>query len=129
MHTTHIGACHCGNVRFEVEASIDHVRVCDCSICSKRGALIFRVPKTSLRLLTSRENLNLYKWRTCTGEDFFCKKCGVLPFRKPSSLTTEEIAKGMKPFDGWAVNVRCLEDFDYISLPVVRIKGRKIALS
>jgi len=34
--TTYVGSCHCGRVRFEVVAEIDHVRSCDCSVCSKR---------------------------------------------------------------------------------------------
>jgi len=128
MPRTHKGACHCGNVRFEVDADIDHVRVCNCSICSKRGAFIFRVPNTDLRLLTPKKSLKLYQWGTCTGEDYFCRKCGVLPFRKPSVLSAAEIAIGMKPFDGWAVNVRCLEDFDYSDLPVIPINGRSITI-
>src|SRR6185436_15886284 len=32
MKTTYRGSCHCGRVRFEVSADLDHVRVCDCSI-------------------------------------------------------------------------------------------------
>lgn len=39
------GSCHCGAVRFEVETELDHVRICDCSICRRRGALNHRVPK------------------------------------------------------------------------------------
>lgn len=66
--TTYIGSCHCGAVRFEVEAEIDHVRVCDCSICSMRGALNFRVSKENLRLVTPWENLSLYQWRSPDGE-------------------------------------------------------------
>ena len=31
MKQTYQGSCHCGTVRFEVEADLDHVRVCDCS--------------------------------------------------------------------------------------------------
>ena len=41
--TTYRGSCHCGKVRFEVDAEIDHVRSCDCSICRRRGALNYRV--------------------------------------------------------------------------------------
>ena len=96
-------------LRFEVDAEIDHVRVCDCSICSKRGALNYRLPKENLRLLTPLENLTLYQWGSRTAKDFFCPKCGVLPFRRPSDPTQQELLEGVQPFDGWAVNVRCLE--------------------
>ena len=50
--TKYKGSCHCGRVRFEIEAEIDHVCVCDCSVCKKRGALNHRVPKEKLNLIT-----------------------------------------------------------------------------
>jgi hypothetical protein len=125
---THVGSCHCGNVRFEVDAEIDHVRSCDCSICSKRGALNFRVAKDRLRLLTPWENLSLYQWGSRTAKDYFCKTCGVLPFRRPSDPTPQELRDGVEPFDGWAVNVRCLTGVDLQRLPIKPIHGSQILL-
>jgi hypothetical protein len=124
--TTYTGSCHCGRVRFEVDAQLDHVRVCDCSICYRRGALNFRVPKESLRLLTPWEELSLYQWGTKTAKDFFCPVCGILPFRRPRDSAPHELKEGVQPFDGWAVNVRCLDGVDAESLPVKRIHGRGI---
>lgn len=124
--TTYSGSCHCGQVRFEVDAEIDHVRSCDCSVCLKRGALNYRVPKASLRLLTPWENLTLYQWGSRTAEDYFCSRCGILPFRRPGDPTAEELRQGVQPFDGWAVNVRCLDGFNPVDLPVRRIHGRRI---
>lgn len=125
---TYSGACHCGTVRFEVDADIDHVRVCDCSVCAKRGALIFRVGLQALRLQTPLEALSVYRWGTRTGADYFCPTCGILPFRKPSQPSPEEKAAGVMPFDGWAVNTRCLSGFDPMSVPVRRISGSRIKL-
>ena len=122
------GACHCKAVRFEIAAEIDHVRSCDCSVCSKRGALIFRVTPEYFRLLTPLEELAVYRWGTETAADYFCRTCGILPFRKPSALTAAEIAKGAEPFDGWAVNVRCLDGFDLASVPVRLICGSALAI-
>ena len=126
MMTTLVGSCHCGRVRFEVDADIDHVRVCDCSICRRRGALNFRVPKEKLRLLTPWEDLVLYQWGSRTAKDYFCPTCGILPFRRPSDPTPQELREGVVPFDGWAINVRCLEGVDYDSLPIKRIYGSRI---
>lgn len=123
---TYEGSCHCGRVRFEVDAEIDHVRVCDCSICRRRGALIHRVPKDNLRLLTSWANLSLYRWGSRTAEDYFCPTCGILPFRRPSDPTPRELRDGVEPFDGWSVNVRCLVDVDIDALPISRIFGSRI---
>lgn len=128
MCNTYRGSCHCGFVKFEILASIDHVRVCDCSICSQRGALIFRVDKDSFRLLTPIEQLSVYRWGSKTAADYFCPSCGIMPFRQPSQPTPVERAAGMKPFDGWAVNTRCLEGFDPSSVPIRHIAGSKIEL-
>ena len=120
------GACHCGFVRFRVEAEIDHVRVCDCSICHQRGALIFRVPETALTLITPLADMVLYEWGSRTAKDYFCPRCGILPFRRPSAPTRQELAEGVEPFDGWAINTRCLNGFDPSSVPVHPIHGRRI---
>ena len=122
----HHGSCHCGRVRFQVEAEIDHVRACDCSICRRRGALTFRVPKESLRLLTRWVELATYRWGSNTACDYFCPVCGILPFRRPSDPTPQELKEGVQPFDGWAINVRCLEGVDLDALPIRKIFGSRI---
>ncbi|MCW8331745.1 GFA family protein [Photobacterium sp. SDRW27] len=123
MFKTHRGSCHCGFIQFEIDADIDHIRECNCSICYKRGALNFCVEKGNFRLITPISKLKLYQWYTKTAEDYFCPHCGILPFRKPSSLTKAEIAEGKKSFSGWAVNVRCLEGLNIDELPLVKING------
>lgn len=124
----HHGSCHCGAVRFEVEAEIDHVRECDCSICRRRGALTFRVPDKALRILTPVEDMMIYRWGSGTAADYICRVCGILPFRRPSAPTASELAAGVAPFDGWAINVRCLETVDLSRLPRVKIEGSKLII-
>ena len=129
MKRTYQGACHCGAVKFEVDADIDHVRVCDCSICSKRGALNFRVPARDLRFITPLSALSLYQWGTFTARDYFCPTCGILPFRKPREATERERAEGAGPDDEtWAVNVRCLAGIDAAALPIRRVHGSRLPL-
>jgi hypothetical protein len=112
---TYKGSCHCGKVRFEVNADLDHVRVCDCSICRRRGALIHRVEERDLRLLTPLDELALYQWHTKTAEDYFCPDCGILPFRRPR--TAPHL---------WGVNVRCLEGVDLSSIPIKYVYGSRL---
>jgi hypothetical protein len=126
MKKTYQGSCHCESVKFEVDASLESVRVCNCSICSMRGALIHRVENNELRIKTPIEELRTYEWHTNTAKDFFCPNCGILPFRRPRALTHDEVAKGMKPFDGWAINVRCLRGVDFSALTVIEINGRDL---
>ena len=122
------GACHCRRTRFEITADIDHARVCNCSVCRQRGALIFRVPAADFRLLTPIGGLACYIWGSGTARDYFCPACGILPFRKPRALTEAERAGGAADFTGWAVNLRCLEGLDPDRLPKVAIGGASLRL-
>ena len=124
--TKYQGQCHCGETRFEVEAEVDHLRECDCSICRRRGALIFRVAADALHILTPLGRLSIYRWGTKTGADYFCPKCGIMPFRRPSAPTKSEAEAGMKQFDGWAVNARCIDALDLEALPRIHISGREL---
>lgn len=126
MLKTYTGSCHCRGTRFEVDVDIDHVRVCDCSICRRRGALIHRVPESAVRMLTPLEDLTLYRWHTLTAEDYFCPICGILPFRRPRTRTSSEAEQGMEPFTGWAINVRCLEGVEVDNIPIKRVFGSRL---
>lgn len=95
----HQGSCHCGRVRFEVEAPQPIVaQDCNCSICRKAGFLHLIVPLAHFRLLAGGEHLTIYKFNTGVAEHTFCKVCGIKPFYRPRSNP-----------DGIDVNVRCLE--------------------
>jgi len=126
MKTTYKGSCHCGRVRFEVVADIDHVRVCDCSVCRRRGALIHRVDEEDLRILTPLGDLTVYEWGSHTAKDYFCPTCGILPFRRPSAPTEAERDRGVERFSGWAVNTRCLDGFDFSDVSQKPVFGSRI---
>jgi hypothetical protein len=112
---TYSGSCHCGRVRFAVEAEIEEVRACDCSICQRRGALIHRVAEEQFRLLSSWDDLTTYKWNTRQATDYFCSHCGILPFRRPR--TAPHL---------WAINVRCLEGIAIDALRILRVHGSRL---
>jgi hypothetical protein len=59
---THKGGCHCGAVKYEVEApQIIQAILCNCSICSKSGYLHLIVPaSSSVMLLLADEALTLF---------------------------------------------------------------------
>jgi len=115
MKQTYRGSCHCGNVRFEIYAELDQVRVCDCSMCRRRGALLHRVDETSFRLLSPLGDLTLYQWHTKTAKDYFCPTCGIQPFRRPRTAPHQ-----------WSVNVRCLEGVDVDALPITYTHGSRL---
>jgi hypothetical protein len=112
---TYTGSCHCGRIRFEVDADLDHVRVCDCSICRRRGALIHRVDAGRFRMLSDFDDLTLYQFHTRQAKDYFCKSCGILPFRRPRTAP-----------DAWSINVRCLDGVDLNALKIEHVFGSRL---
>ena len=93
------GSCHCGAVKFEVEAAQQiEVSECNCSICAKGGFLHLIVPKSKFTLLQGESSLTVYTFNTGVAKHRFCKVCGVKPFYIPRSNP-----------DGVDVNLRCLD--------------------
>lgn len=96
---THTGGCHCGRVRFEVDAPAEiEVHECNCSICSKLGYLHLIVPKSRFRLRSGEDHLTSYRFITGVAEHLFCSRCGVKSFYVPRSHP-----------DGYSVNARALD--------------------
>ena len=93
------GSCHCGAVRFEVEApeEID-ADLCNCSICTKSGFLHLIVPKSRFRLVAGEDAITTYTFNTGVAKHTFCRHCGIKPFYVPRSNP-----------DGIDVNVHCLD--------------------
>lgn len=111
---THTGGCHCGRVRFEVQAPARiQVTDCDCSICSKTGYLHLIVPKSQFRLLSGADVLSTYEWNTGTAKHHFCSVCGIKSFYVPRSHP-----------DGYSVNARCLDEGTVEAIDVVKKDGR-----
>ncbi len=95
----YLGGCHCGAVRFEVEAPEDlTVSDCNCSICAKSGFLHLIVPQSRFRLVSGEENLAEYSFNTGVAKHLFCRTCGIKSFYVPRSNP-----------DGYSVNIHCLE--------------------
>jgi hypothetical protein len=110
----HVGGCHCGRVRFEVEAPARiEVAECNCSICAKVGYLHLIVPADRFQLLAGRDDLTTYTFNTGVAQHYFCKHCGVKSFYIPRSHP-----------DGVSVNARCLDDVAVESMTILPFDGR-----
>ena len=111
------GSCHCGQVAFKVEGEIDSALACNCSICSRRGSLLWFVPRSALELLTPDDAASTYTFNKHVIKHRFCPRCGILPF-----------GEGVHP-DGYpmaAVNLRCIEDLDLAAIPVHFHDGKSL---
>ena len=95
----HRGGCHCGRVRFEVEAPARvEADACNCSICERVGYLHLIVPAARFRLVSGGDDLQTYTFGTGTAKHSFCRVCGIKAHYVPRSHP-----------DGVSVNARCLD--------------------
>ena len=106
------GSCHCGRVSFELEARLDHVVECNCTLCRRIGALWHGASDSSVRIVSGEGELALYQFNTMTAKHYHCKHCGIHPLTRPRLDPTK-----------WAVNVRCIDGLDLSALPVRHFDG------
>ena len=114
----HRGSCHCGEVAFEVEGEIKEVLACNCSICQRKGSLLWFVPREALKLQTPEDAAKVYEFNKHRIHHRFCPTCGIHPYADANDPKGNAMA---------AINVRCLEDIDLASIPVKHFDGRAMA--
>jgi len=78
------GACHCGNVSFELEGHADaaeiSARACGCSFCVKHGGAWTSDHSGRLRVqVRDVAQLSTYAFGTRTADFHICRACGVVP--------------------------------------------------
>ena len=111
------GSCHCGAVAFQVEGELTGVMACNCSMCSRKGVLMWFVPRDALKLSTPEEAASSYTFNKHVIHHRFCPTCGIHPY-----------GEGVDPKGNpmVAINARCLENVDLAALPVHHHDGRSI---
>ena len=109
----HRGGCHCGDIRFEVDAPADlEISECNCSICNMAGYLHLIVSRSSFRLLQGEDRLSDYRFNTGVARHYFCSRCGVKSFYVPRSHP-----------EGISVNANCVDPDTISSLDSVPFDG------
>lgn len=109
--TTYALSCHCGAIRLEVDADLNALRDCNCSVCVKYGFLHWYVPKSALRLITHSRAMSSYLYRDAGAARMFCPICGV------AMMYTGY------PDDKVSLNARCIDGIDVFSLNVTKFDG------
>jgi hypothetical protein len=109
------GSCHCGRITYEVEGELTQVMDCNCSICSRKGSLLWFVPRDKMRLLSPEDKISTYTFNKHVIRHHFCPTCGIHPYGEGTDPSGNRMA---------AINVRCLEGVDFSSLPVNHFDGR-----
>ena len=109
------GSCHCGRVAFEVEGAIESALACNCSMCQRKGSLLWFVPRDTMRLKTPESILSTYTFNKHVIKHRFCPDCGIHPFGEGVDAKGNATA---------AINIRWLEGVDLDSIPVNHFDGR-----
>ena len=111
------GSCHCGQVAFQVEGTLAGAMSCNCSICQRKGSLMWFVPRESLQLLTPDANASTYMFNKHVIKHRFCPKCGMHPYGEGVDPKGNSVA---------AINIRCLEGVELEKIPVKHFDGRAL---
>lgn len=111
------GSCHCGQITFEAAGELTGVMACNCSMCQRKGVLMWFIPREQLTLLTPAEAMRTYTFNKHVIQHHFCPTCGIHPFGEGVGPDGKAMA---------AVNARCLEGIDLDALPVQHFNGRDV---
>ncbi len=117
MTQTYEGSCHCGAVRFQVEADLANgAGRCNCSICTRIAQLGVLVKPEAFKLLAGEQALSFYEWGHKVSRRYFCRHCGIHCF-----------GRGALPELGGAfvsANLNCVEALDPGQIKVNYWDGR-----
>lgn len=117
MEQQYQGSCHCGAVKFNATVDLDEAFTCNCSLCSKKNAVIARITADKFELVEGEDQLGLYQWNTKRAKHYFCKNCGIYTFHRPRSAPEK-----------YGINIACLDGVDARSLDVPTLDGAALSL-
>jgi hypothetical protein len=110
------GSCHCGAVRFTAQGDVEQAIECNCSHCSRKGLLLWFVPRAAFEVPSGSDALATYTFNKHVIEHRFCPACGCQPFALGRMPDGSEMA---------AINLRCLDGIDLDGIKRVPVNGRE----
>ncbi len=116
IKTRHRATCHCQRVVIELELpdGVENPRRCNCSICSRRGAVTSSVPVERLRVVQGEEFLSLYEFNTRIAKHNICRHCGIYTHHRRRSDPSV-----------FGYNVACLDGVDVFALDAIPVSDGK----
>lgn len=106
----HILTCHCGGVELSLNMpeGLENLRRCNCSMCSRRNAVVASVVLDDLVVTKGQDILSTYSFNTHTAKHYFCSVCGIYTHHQRRSNPHE-----------YGVNISCIagieiENFQHI---------------
>ena len=111
------GRCHCGRVQFSFRSDeITGGKRCNCSLCSRRGAVMSPtwIAASDFSPHRDERDLIVYRWSDRVLRHCFCGTCGIFVY----------IGDGENAKDGYRVNLGCLDGLDPLALDITIIDGK-----
>jgi len=109
------GGCHCGAIAYTVEVDPAGAIKCNCSICSKLGAVWAFAPKSKFHLTKGEGKLGDYQFSKHVLHHRFCPNCGIESYAEGKGPDGAEMA---------GINLRCVEGMDVDKLKPKAVDGR-----
>ncbi|KAF7302813.1 hypothetical protein MKEN_01243300 [Mycena kentingensis (nom. inval.)] len=115
------GSCHCGAITYAFRApKISSATECNCSICTRLGALWTYIPTASLAVkLTEETAVTEYMFGTKQAAHTFCSTCGVDVYTRFAGPESSVLSPVMR-----ALNVRTLNGVDISAWEVKKADGK-----
>ena len=110
-------SCHCGKVKLEIDGRIDQGLSCNCSICARKGSLLWFVPRAQVKWSTPQADASTYTFNKHAIKHRFCPNCGIHPYAEAMDRSGNPTV---------AVNLRCVEGLDLDAVKVVQFDGRSL---
>ena len=109
--------CHCGTVELQLTLpnGLEKLRRCNCSICSRRNAVVASVTIDNLRVVKGSAELKEYTFNTHTAKHYFCSICGIYTHHQRRSVPSE-----------YGFNIACVEGIkieDYLNIEYLDGRG------
>jgi len=115
------GSCLCKATQFEVARPPADVADCNCSSCSKRGALWAYYDEVEFKLTTAPERVSTYQWGDYMMKLHYCGICGCATYNEGPVWKDGEIDFSVNRI---GVNARLFDDFDLAAVPVRHVNGK-----
>lgn len=113
----HRATCHCGKVALEFDADIQGALSCNCSICSRSGALLTFLPRAAVKVVAAPDAMTTYTFNKHNIHHMFCKTCGIKVVGQGTDPKGNKIS---------AINLRCVEGLEFDKLHVQHYDGRAL---
>jgi len=114
------GSCHCGRIAFTLttDAPVTEAMDCNCSLCRRRGGLLWFGPREALAVSAAPEDVGEYRFNHHHIAHHFCRQCGIAPFSEALDPRSNQLMA--------AVNLRCVPALDLATLSITSYDGASL---